>query len=96
MGMPYIFSLFEFQKWPSTSYSDSRILQRLIFWVQAPLALILGPFLYLAIPSLEENQPFKLQNSLHKLARVDYAGAFALVRGVALESTRLSYSISMC
>jgi predicted MFS family arabinose efflux permease len=54
---------------------------RVIFWVQAPIALLLGPLLFLTIPkSTSDNAgPFKMQQLLHNLARVDYAGAIALV-----------------
>lgn len=55
------------------------LFQRLIFWVQAPAALILGPLLFFAIPAAGEDNPLEVRKLLHKLARVDYAGALTLV-----------------
>ncbi|KAF7158863.1 hypothetical protein CNMCM6106_005821 [Aspergillus hiratsukae] len=58
---------------------------RLIFWVQAPLSLILGLVEFLAVPdnkstsmSLEARSPWQ------KLAKVDYAGALTLMTSVFL------------
>lgn len=54
--------------------------QRLIFWIQAPAALVLGPLLFLAIPaSAGGRAPLNTRSLLRSLARVDYAGALALV-----------------
>lgn len=55
---------------------------RLIFWVQAPIALLLGPLLFLSIPkpSGDHTSPLGYRQLLHSLARVDYAGAATLVR----------------
>lgn len=56
--------------------------QRFIFWVQAPVALAVGPLLFLAIPRSGDLSSLKLRELLHRLSRVDYAGASALVGGV--------------
>lgn len=54
---------------------------RVIFWTQAPIVLLLGPLLFFTIPKPRDGDdgPFKLQELLHSLARVDYAGAITLV-----------------
>jgi len=54
---------------------------RVIFWVQAPIALLLGPLLFLTIPKPSDDSagPFEMQRLLNNLARVDYAGAITLV-----------------
>ncbi|KAJ5106076.1 hypothetical protein NUU61_003423 [Penicillium alfredii] len=63
---------------------------RFIFWIQAPLSLLLGPLLFLAIPSLPKSNididhRETLYGSLSRsLARVDYAGAAALTISVVL------------
>lgn len=53
----------------------------MIFWIQAPLALILGPIQFFAIPNDLGNEASQSQNRslLHKLAKVDYLGALTLV-----------------
>lgn len=54
--------------------------QRLIFWIQAPAALVLGPLLFLAIPASSGGRaPLDTRSLSRSLARVDYAGAVALV-----------------
>lgn len=54
--------------------------QRLLFWIQAPAALVLGPMLYLAIPASSGGRaPLNTRSLSRSLARVDYAGALALV-----------------
>jgi hypothetical protein len=52
-----------------------------IFWVQAPIALVLGPLLFFAIPKPfgDDANPFKPEYLLPNLARVDYVGAMTLV-----------------
>ncbi|KAJ5377134.1 uncharacterized protein N7496_004543 [Penicillium cataractarum] len=58
---------------------------RLIFWVQAPAALLLGPLLFLAIPASSGGRaPLNTRSLLRSLARVDYAGALALSLSVVL------------
>ncbi|KAG2417857.1 hypothetical protein HFD88_000956 [Aspergillus terreus] len=59
---------------------------RIIFWIQAPIALLLGPVQFLAIPPPKEDQPGSSSGHslLRKLATVDYAGAFALAASVFL------------
>ncbi|KAJ5593928.1 uncharacterized protein N7459_000136 [Penicillium hispanicum] len=58
---------------------------RFIFWIQAPLALVLGPLLFLAIPPPpEEASPLKDQSLRQSLARIDYAGAVTLTLAVVL------------
>ena len=54
---------------------------RVIFWVQAPTVLLLGPLLFFAIPkpASDDSGQFKITHLLHSLARVDYAGAATLV-----------------
>ncbi|BDD64374.1 hypothetical protein MPDQ_000346 [Monascus purpureus] len=59
---------------------------RCIFWVQAPVALVLAPLLFMAIPS----HPHRSSNHggtrslLQNLARIDYGGALALTLAVVL------------
>ncbi|KAJ5887025.1 uncharacterized protein N7473_009699 [Penicillium subrubescens] len=58
---------------------------RLIFWIQAPAALVLGPLLFLAIPASSGGRaPLNTRSLLRSLARVDYAGALALTLSVVL------------
>ncbi|OOQ84550.1 MFS multidrug transporter [Penicillium brasilianum] len=58
---------------------------RLIFWIQAPAALVLGPLLFLAIPASSGGRaPLNARSILRSLARVDYAGALALTLSVVL------------
>lgn len=54
---------------------------RLMFWVQAPIVLLLGPLLFLTIPKPadENGGHFNMKELFHSLARVDYAGAITLV-----------------
>ncbi|KAJ5861894.1 uncharacterized protein N7529_009204 [Penicillium soppii] len=65
---------------------------RVIFWMQAPVALLLGPLLFLTIPkpSGDTARPFEMQQLLHSLARVDYAGAITLTISVVLFLTSLA------
>ncbi|KAJ5153535.1 uncharacterized protein N7482_010013 [Penicillium canariense] len=59
--------------------------QRLIFWIQAPAALVLGPLLFLAIPASSGGRsPLDYRSMLRSLARVDYVGALALTFSVVL------------
>ncbi|KAF9889330.1 hypothetical protein FE257_007440 [Aspergillus nanangensis] len=53
---------------------------RIIFWVQAPIALLLGPVQFMSIPSPPGDDSGSLHRSsiLRKLAKVDYAGALTL------------------
>lgn len=56
--------------------------QRVIFWFQARLTFVLGPLLFLSLPSdsVDGSEPLRARQLLRKLARVDYAGALTLVR----------------
>ncbi|OGE50483.1 hypothetical protein PENARI_c016G06021 [Penicillium arizonense] len=65
---------------------------RVIFWVQAPIALLLGPLLFFAIPrpSGDDANPFKPEYLLPNLARVDYVGAMTLTISVVLLLTSLA------
>ncbi|KAH8424380.1 putative MFS multidrug transporter [Aspergillus melleus] len=65
---------------------------RVIFWIQAPLALILGPVQFFAIPNElgEGNSQSQDRTLLQKLAKVDYLGALALASSVFL----LLYSLA--
>lgn len=54
--------------------------KRFLFWVQAPVSLILGPMLFFAIPLLPEtSDEGKTHSLVDQLARVDYAGSLTLV-----------------
>ncbi|KAJ5884747.1 hypothetical protein N7495_009257 [Penicillium taxi] len=54
---------------------------RLIFWVQAPTALVIGPILFFAIPAPpHDKHPLKKKSLGHSLTRVDYAGALTLIK----------------
>lgn len=66
---------------------------RVIFWTQAPVVLLLGPLLFFTIPKPRDGDdgPFKLQELLHSLARVDYAGAITLVCGDSPKSKIWEY-----
>ncbi|KAF7715309.1 Uncharacterized protein PECH_007279 [Penicillium ucsense] len=58
---------------------------RLMFWIQAPAALILGPMLFLAIPASSGHRaPLDSGTLMQILSRVDYAGALALALSVVL------------
>ncbi|KAJ5475708.1 hypothetical protein N7539_007995 [Penicillium diatomitis] len=58
---------------------------RLMFWIQAPAALILGPMLFLAIPATSGTRaPLDSGTLMQILSRVDYAGALALALSVVL------------
>ncbi|KAL4879299.1 major facilitator superfamily domain-containing protein [Aspergillus karnatakaensis] len=59
---------------------------RLIFWVQAPTSLVLGPILFFAIPAHPhyEQDESKANSLLQKLKKVDYAGAFTLASSIFL------------
>ncbi|KAL2867329.1 putative MFS multidrug transporter [Aspergillus lucknowensis] len=58
---------------------------RLIFWVQAPMSLILGPVLFFAIPSHPHFEGDSKTKSLgQKLKNVDYAGALTLATSIFL------------
>ncbi|KAL3466131.1 major facilitator superfamily domain-containing protein [Aspergillus heterothallicus] len=59
---------------------------RPIFWAQAPVALILGPVLFFAIPSHHsyESGDLKTDSLREKLKNVDYAGAFFLALSIFL------------
>lgn len=61
--------------------SDIQI-HRPIFWAQAPVVLLLGLLLYLAIPkpSSDNIEPFKTRRLIRGLKRVAYAGAITLVQ----------------
>lgn len=67
---------------------------RCIFWVQAPVALVLAPLLFMAIPS----HPHRSSNHggtrslLQNLARIDYGGALALTLAVVLLLSGLASS----
>ncbi|KAJ5769527.1 hypothetical protein N7520_004086 [Penicillium odoratum] len=64
---------------------------RLIFWIQAPIALVMGPLLFLAIPPpSDDNNSLVKRNSLRSLARIDYAGALTLTISVVLLLTTLA------
>ncbi|KAL4895305.1 putative transporter [Aspergillus ambiguus] len=58
---------------------------RIIFWTQAPVALLLGPIQFLAIPAQEGRSGISSDRFLlRKLATVDYAGALSLAASVFL------------
>ncbi|KKK14409.1 hypothetical protein P175DRAFT_0456321 [Aspergillus ochraceoroseus IBT 24754] len=59
---------------------------RLIFWVQAPITVVLGPILFFAIPSHPhfESGESKTSTFLQKLKKVDYAGALTLTACIFL------------
>jgi MFS family permease len=63
------------------SKNADRQFQRVIFWVQAPIALVIGPLLFFAIPkpSGDNANPLHMEHLLPNLARVDYIGAMTLV-----------------
>ncbi|KAA8646553.1 putative MFS multidrug transporter [Aspergillus tanneri] len=65
---------------------------RIIFWTQAPLALILGPIQFYAIPDNlgDKSEQLSEHTLLQKLAKVDYLGAVALTTSVFL----LLYSLA--
>ncbi|OOF94181.1 hypothetical protein ASPCADRAFT_208723 [Aspergillus carbonarius ITEM 5010] len=65
---------------------------RLIFWVQAPLALLLGPVQFLAIPNRPGDEHLGGRVLLQKLAKVDYAGALTLTLSVFLLLSSLAAS----
>ncbi|GLA75074.1 hypothetical protein AtubIFM55763_006336 [Aspergillus tubingensis] len=66
---------------------------RIIFWVQAPLALILGPVQYLAIPKRPEDEHLSGRALLRRLAKVDYAGALTLTISVFLLLSSLAAAV---
>ncbi|KAL4784783.1 major facilitator superfamily domain-containing protein [Aspergillus varians] len=59
---------------------------RLIFWIQAPMSLVLGPILFFAIPSHShpESGTTKTISIWQKLKKVDYAGALTLAISIFL------------
>ncbi|EPS27155.1 hypothetical protein PDE_02098 [Penicillium oxalicum 114-2] len=58
---------------------------RLLFWIQAPAALVLGPLLFLAIPPPSSAcASLDSRTLMQILWRVDYAGALALALSVVL------------
>ncbi|PLN84757.1 putative transporter [Aspergillus taichungensis] len=57
---------------------------RFIFWIQAPLSLILGPILYLSLPPPDRDEGLFSHSLVAKLAKVDYAGALTLALSVFL------------
>ncbi|KAJ5692765.1 hypothetical protein N7462_002188 [Penicillium macrosclerotiorum] len=58
---------------------------RILFWIQAPAALILGPSLFLVIPVSSRGLGLvKTRALMRNLARVDYAGALTLTLSVTL------------
>ncbi|KAL4944266.1 hypothetical protein BDV06DRAFT_187707 [Aspergillus oleicola] len=59
---------------------------RLIFWVQAPTSLVLGPILFFAIPYHPQYEPgtTKTITILQKLKGIDYAGAITLATSIFL------------
>ncbi|KAJ5651786.1 hypothetical protein N7507_009212 [Penicillium longicatenatum] len=64
---------------------------RLIFWIQAPAALVLGPLLYFAIPPpAEDHSSLREGTLLQSLARIDYAGALTITISVVLFLTSLA------
>ncbi|KAJ5930165.1 hypothetical protein N7466_005658 [Penicillium verhagenii] len=64
---------------------------RLIFWIQAPAALVLGPLLFLAIPPPSTHHSSLMEGTLlRSLARIDYAGALTLTIAVVLFLTSLA------
>ncbi|RAL03136.1 putative MFS multidrug transporter [Aspergillus ibericus CBS 121593] len=65
---------------------------RLIFWVQAPVALLLGPMQFLAIPKRPGDEQLSGRALLQKLAQVDYAGALTLATSVFLLLSSLAAS----
>ncbi|PYH48565.1 putative MFS multidrug transporter [Aspergillus saccharolyticus JOP 1030-1] len=65
---------------------------RLIFWVQAPITLILAPIMFFAIPVRPEDERLDARRLLRKLAQVDYAGALTLTLSVTLLLSSLASS----
>ncbi|RAH66347.1 putative MFS multidrug transporter [Aspergillus aculeatinus CBS 121060] len=67
---------------------------RLIFWIQAPITLLLAPIMFLAIPvppaAAQDEQDGR--TLLRKLAQVDYAGALTLTLSVTLLLASLASS----
>ncbi|KAJ5818071.1 hypothetical protein N7474_003662 [Penicillium riverlandense] len=65
---------------------------RFMFWAQAPVALLLGPLLFFAIPQPAQprDSPSEVQSLWYSLARVDYAGALTLTISVVLLLTSLA------
>lgn len=56
------------------------LFKRFLFWIQAPAALVLGPLLFLALPTSPNDRSALTGSALRSsLARVDYAGSFTLV-----------------
>ncbi|RAL08907.1 putative MFS multidrug transporter [Aspergillus homomorphus CBS 101889] len=65
---------------------------RLIFWIQAPVALILAPVMFSAIPIRPEDEELDKGALLEKLAQVDYAGALTMTISVTLLLSSLASS----
>ncbi|KAJ6014787.1 hypothetical protein N7540_009378 [Penicillium herquei] len=64
---------------------------RVIFWIQAPIALSLGPLLFWAIPPPSSDSNSVMSgNVLASLARIDYAGALTLTSAFVLFLTSLA------
>ncbi|PYI18953.1 MFS general substrate transporter, partial [Aspergillus violaceofuscus CBS 115571] len=65
---------------------------RLIFWIQAPITLLLAPIMFLAVPPQPEDGQDEQDGRtiLQKLAQVDYAGALTLTLSVTLLLTSLA------
>ncbi|KAJ6157821.1 hypothetical protein N7470_005413 [Penicillium chermesinum] len=64
---------------------------RFIFWIQAPLALISGPCVYLAFPRASTGNGKKEPEDLWtNLARIDYAGAITFTSALTLLLTSLA------
>ncbi|KAJ5288898.1 hypothetical protein N7478_001928 [Penicillium angulare] len=63
---------------------------RVIFWVQAPSALVLGPLLYYAIPPSSSDRKQRDDSIISSLARIDYAGSVTLTIGIILFLTALA------
>lgn len=60
---------------------------RALFWMQAPLALLAGSTLLMAIPtslSADNSQKYSSQSTLSKLASIDYIGAAFLTSSICL------------
>ncbi|KAJ5481261.1 major facilitator superfamily domain-containing protein [Penicillium sp. IBT 31633x] len=66
----------------SSWFTSAYMIHRPIFWAQAPVVLLLGLLLYLAIPkpSSDNIEPFKTRRLIRGLKRVAYAGAITLVQ----------------
>ncbi|KAJ5119208.1 hypothetical protein N7448_010914 [Penicillium atrosanguineum] len=64
---------------------------RLLFWIQAPAALVLGPLLFLALPTSSNDRGALTGSALRaSLARVDYAGSLTLTLSVVLMLSSLA------